>query len=51
MRLHNETNYDIRILQQKIIGNLQAVDRLCREHHLRYYPAHCPLARVAATAL
>lgn len=31
MRLHNETNYDIRPLQQKIIGNLQAVDRLCRE--------------------
>ena len=37
MRLHNETNYDIRILQQKIIGNLDAVDRVCREHHLRYY--------------
>lgn len=31
MRLHNETNYDIRILQQKNIGDLQAVDRLCRE--------------------
>lgn len=37
MRLHNETNYDIRILQQKIIGNLEAVDRVCREHGLRYY--------------
>jgi len=37
MRLHNETNYDIRILQQKIIGNLEAVDKVCREHHLRYY--------------
>ena len=37
MRLHNETNYDIRILQQKIIGNLEAIDRVCREHGLRYY--------------
>lgn len=37
MRLHNETNYDIRILQQKIIGNLDAIDRVCREHNLRYY--------------
>lgn len=37
MRLHNETNYDIRTLQQKIIGNLEAIDRVCREHHLRYY--------------
>lgn len=37
MRLHNETNYDIRILQQKIIGNLEAVDLVCREHGLRYY--------------
>ena len=37
MRLHNETNYDIRILQQKIIGNLEAIDTVCREHGLRYY--------------
>jgi lipopolysaccharide cholinephosphotransferase len=37
MRLHNETNYDIRILQQKIIGNLEAIDRVCSEHNLRYY--------------
>ena len=37
MRLHTETNYDIRILQQKIIGNLKAIDAVCREHHLRYY--------------
>jgi lipopolysaccharide cholinephosphotransferase len=37
MRLHNETNYDIRILQQKIIGNLEAIDQVCREHGLRYY--------------
>ena len=37
MRLHNETNYDIRILQRKIIGNLEAIDHVCREHGLRYY--------------
>ncbi len=37
MRLHNETNYDIRILQRKIIGNLEAIDTVCREHGLRYY--------------
>lgn len=37
MRLHNETNYDIRVLQQKIIGNLEAIDHVCREHGLRYY--------------
>ena len=37
MRLYNETNYDIRVLQQKIIGNLEAIDRVCREHGLRYY--------------
>lgn len=37
MRLHTVTNYDIRTLQQKIIGNLEAIDRVCREHHLRYY--------------
>ena len=37
MRLHHETNYDIRILQRKIIGNLEAIDTVCREHGLRYY--------------
>ena len=37
MRLHNETNYDIRILQRKIIGNLEAIDKICREHGLHYY--------------
>ena len=37
MRLHHETNYDIRILQRKIIGNLEAVDAVCREHGLHYY--------------
>ena len=37
MRLHHETNYDIRILQRKIISNLEAIDAVCREHGLRYY--------------
>ena len=37
MRLHNETNYDIHILQRKIIGNLEAIDKICREHGLHYY--------------
>ena len=37
MRLYNETNYDIHILQQKIMGNLKAIDQVCREHGLRYY--------------
>ena len=37
MRLHNETNYDIRILQRRIIGNMEAIDQVCREHGLRYY--------------
>ena len=37
MRLEYESNYDIRQLQQKIIGNLEALDRVCREHGLRYY--------------
>ena len=37
MRLHNETLYDIRILQRKIISNLEAIDAVCREHGLRYY--------------
>ena len=36
MRLYNETNYDIHILQQKIMGNLKAIDQVCREHGLRY---------------
>ena len=29
--------YDIRTLQLRIIGNLLAVDKVCREHGLRYY--------------
>ena len=37
MRLYNETNYDIRDLQRRIIGNLEAIDRVCRDHDLRYY--------------
>ena len=34
MRLHTETNYDIHVLQQQIIGNLEAIDRVCRAHGL-----------------
>ncbi|NLV53682.1 MAG: LicD family protein [Bacteroidales bacterium] len=30
-------SYDIRPLQLHILGNLMAFDRMCREHHLRYY--------------
>ena len=37
MRLYNETNYDIQILQQRILENLKVIDQVCREHHLRYY--------------
>lgn len=37
MRLHNETNYDIHVLQDRITGNMLAIDRVCREHNLRYY--------------
>jgi len=37
MRIYNETHYDIHDLQRKILGNLEAVDRVCRKHHLRYY--------------
>ena len=29
--------YDIRTLQLRILGNLLAVDTVCREHSLRYY--------------
>lgn len=29
--------YDVRTLQLHILGNLQAVDKVCREHGLRYY--------------
>ena len=37
MRLYNKTDYDIRQLQQKILGNLEVFDRVCREHGLHYY--------------
>ncbi len=37
MRLYTETNYDIRDLQLKLMGNMRAIDQVCREHHLRYY--------------
>lgn len=30
-------NYDIRPLQLRILGNLLAVDKACRDHGLRYY--------------
>ena len=29
--------YDVKTLQQRILGNLLAVDRVCREHGLHYY--------------
>lgn len=29
--------YDVRTLQQRILGNLLAVDKVCREHSLHYY--------------
>lgn len=29
--------YDIRALQLKVLDILLAVDKVCREHHLRYY--------------
>ena len=31
------TEYDVRQLQQRILGNLLAVDRVCRDHGLHYY--------------
>ena len=37
MRLRYESNYDIHELQQKIIGNLMALDGVCRKYNLRYY--------------
>lgn len=37
MRLHNETNYSVQALQEKIIGNLKAIHQVCQEHNLRYY--------------
>ena len=30
-------NYDVRQLQRRILGNLLAVDKVCREHALHYY--------------
>ena len=37
MRLRYESDYDIRDLQQRILGNLMAFDKVCQEHGLRYY--------------
>ena len=31
------TEYNVRELQLRIIGNLMAVDKVCREHGLHYY--------------
>ena len=31
------TDYDVRTLQLRILGNLKAVDSVCREHGLTYY--------------
>lgn len=37
MRLRYESNYDIHELQQRIIGNLIALDSVCNAHGLHYY--------------
>ena len=37
MRLINEAKYDIRTLQLRLLPVLVCIDKVCREHHLRYY--------------
>lgn len=37
MRIHYDSDYDVRQLQQRIYANLVAFDAVCREHDLRYY--------------
>ena len=37
MRLINEAKYDIRNLQLRLMPVLECIDKVCREHHLRYY--------------
>ena len=37
MRLINEAKYDIRTLQLRLLPVLECIDKVCREHHLRYY--------------
>lgn len=37
MRLINTANYDIKTLQVRLVPMLECIDKVCREHHLRYY--------------
>ena len=37
MRLINTANYDIKTLQARLVPILECIDKVCREHHLRYY--------------
>ncbi|MBQ0047564.1 MAG: LicD family protein [Prevotellaceae bacterium] len=37
MRLINEANYDIRTLQNRLVPILECIDKVCKEHNLRYY--------------
>ena len=37
MRLINEAKSDIRTLQLRLLPVLESIDKVCREHHLRYY--------------
>ena len=37
MRLINTANYDIKTLQGRLVPMLECIDKVCREHHLRYY--------------
>lgn len=37
MRLINTANYDIKTLQARLVPMLECIDKVCREHHLRYY--------------
>ena len=37
MRLINTANYDIKTLHARLVPMLECIDKVCREHHLRYY--------------
>lgn len=37
MRLKYETNYELRDLQQRLVIIMENIDKVCREHGLRYY--------------
>ncbi|MBQ9665539.1 MAG: LicD family protein [Bacteroidaceae bacterium] len=37
MRLVHSANYDIKTLQTRLVPILECIDKVCREHHLRYY--------------